>query len=30
MKKVIADAWDKFSRKISYAKSWIGRFLKGK
>lgn len=30
MKEVIADAWDKFSKKMSYAKGWIGRFLKGK
>jgi transposase len=30
MKEVIADAWDKFSKKMSYAKSWIGRFLEGK
>jgi transposase len=29
MKKVIADAWDKFSKKMSYAENWIGRFLKG-
>lgn len=30
MKKDIADAWNKFSGKMGYAKSWIGRFLKGK
>jgi hypothetical protein len=30
MKKVITDAWDKFSRKMSYAKSWVEKFMKGK
>lgn len=30
MREVIADAWDKFSKKMSYAKGWIGRFLEGK
>jgi hypothetical protein len=28
MKKVIAE--DKFSKKMSYAKSWVERFMKGK
>jgi transposase len=30
MKKVITDAWDKFSRKMSYARSWVEKFMKGK
>ena len=30
MKKAIAEAWDKLSKKMSYAKSWMERFLKGK
>ncbi len=30
MKRIIADVWDKLSKKISYAKRWIEKFLKGK
>ena len=30
MKKVITDAWNELSKKMSYAKGWIRRFLKGK
>ncbi|KUK38842.1 MAG: hypothetical protein XD68_1596, partial [Synergistales bacterium 54_24] len=25
----LTDAWNEFSKKISYAKGWIRRFLKG-
>lgn len=28
MKKLLTDAWNEFSKKISYAKGWIRRFLK--
>jgi len=28
--KVIADAWDKFSKKMSHAKNWVEKFMKGK
>ncbi len=30
MKRIVADVWDKLSKKISYAKSWIEKFLKDK
>jgi putative transposase len=30
MKEVIVDAWDKLSKRISYAKGWVERFLEGK
>jgi len=30
MKEVITDAWNEFSKKMSYARGWIKRFLEGK
>jgi len=30
MKEVIADTWDKLSKRISYAKGWMKKFLEGK
>jgi len=29
MKKVISKAWNKLCKKISFAKNWIEKFLKG-
>jgi len=29
MKKVISEAWNNLYKKISFAKSWIEKFLKG-
>jgi len=29
MKKVISEVWNKLCKKISFAKSWIEKFLKG-
>jgi len=29
MKKVISQAWNKLCKKITFAKSWIEKFLKG-
>ncbi len=30
MKNIIADVWNKLSKKMSYAKSWTEKFLNGK
>jgi len=30
MKELITDTWNELSKKISYAKGWIKRFLEGK